>query len=177
MHVLGRIEGSTYNKHVLYLKFFWSGGQHILPWKITWWAPARTEGGVGREEEGSRELIQNSWREEGGGWEEEGGRGGPSVTCVSVFWNVCGALLSVHTGWRRNRWRRERNTAPCPQTEFTTRQARESREVTEIKQRHPIHNFVNHLVLSSFAFSFIFCSCLFFFKEIIFGLLYQCLEQ
>lgn len=71
-------------------------------------------GGRGRgKERGSFRTAEK--RGEGRG-EYKGGRGGPNMTCVSIYWNVCGSLLSAQTGWETLE---ERGIGFRPQTQFS----------------------------------------------------------
>lgn len=54
------------------------------------------EGGCLRQE-GRAGAHSEQLKKGAGGGEEEGDRGGPNMTHVSVFSNVCGALSSLHT--------------------------------------------------------------------------------
>lgn len=152
--------------------FFFSQGEQILP---LWIACALyCERGGWREGGGGEGLIQNSWKKGRGRWEEKGGRGGPNMTCVSVYWNVCGALLSVQTGWETREERRSASALrPSLKLQRPHRESRRcAQEGWEIgrDQVLSLSAWIHSLKTSFFNFHF---------RERVFVLFgyYQCLER
>lgn len=146
------------NKFCLY-------GSHVL-------YTVREAGGEKGEEE--KDSFRTAEKRGEGRWEEKGGRGGPNMTCVSVYWNVCGALLSVQTGWETLEERRSPSALrhslrlQRPHTE-STRCKQEGWEIGR-DQVFSLSAWIHSLKTSFFNFHF---------RERVFVLFgyYQCLER
>lgn len=86
---------------------------HMMSSSHPGWIRKEVEEGDGSGGGGSFRTAE----ERRGRWEVEGCRGGPNMTCVSVCWNVCGALPFGHTDWEELEERDEKGTtASAPQS-------------------------------------------------------------